>query len=184
MSDQQIINKIISYEQDWKRIAVSFVGSENGKDIVQEMYIKILTYKKNLKNLVYNETDINKYFIYVIIRNLCFGFMNKDKHNLEINEAILSIPEETPNEMDSLFIEVHKEMTSWNPYEKKLFELYLYSGLSYRELANGTHKDAKAISKEFKLSEPSVRNGTGISVNSIFNTIYTCKRKLKNNIKR
>jgi predicted DNA-binding protein YlxM (UPF0122 family) len=55
---------------------------------------------------------------------------------------------------------VDSECENWHWYDRQLFELY-----------KNTDKSLRQISSE-----------TNISVTSIFNTIKTCKRRIKNNV--
>ena len=55
----------------------------------------------------------------------------------------------------------------------------MQSGLSYRDLSNGTTKKPRMLSATKYISKGAVEQGTGISVSSMFNTIKTLKEKIK-----
>ena len=55
--------------------------------------------------------------------------------------------------MDLLFKKIHDVMETWHGYDKKLFEMYMFSGLSYRDLSYGTEKTAKLIANDKKTPE-------------------------------
>ena len=61
--------------------------------------------------------------------------------------------------LDEVIHKIEKEIDTWHVYDQMLFRLYLNSGKSMREIANGT----------------------GISLRSIFNTINDCKERIKAN---
>ena len=53
------------------------------EDIVQEMYIKIYNYlQKYDRNLMYNDDEVNYYFVYVTLQNLYYDTIKKKKPNL------------------------------------------------------------------------------------------------------
>jgi DNA-directed RNA polymerase specialized sigma24 family protein len=78
------MNKVISLiakdHNKWIRIVDSF-GAKNSEDIVQNMYLKIYDWKgKYDKTLMYNESEINYYFVFKVLRNLFLDEVKKKKH--------------------------------------------------------------------------------------------------------
>ena len=70
-------------------------------------------------------------------------------------------------------------MNTWNYYDKTIFEMYMYSGLSMRSMSYGTSKKARKISNRKFIGDKAVKDGNKISVSSMFNTIKKCRLKLK-----
>ena len=68
----KIISLIANDHKKWVRIVDSF-GAKNSEDIVQEMYLKIYDWKgKYDKTLMYNETEVNYFFIFKVLRKPIF----------------------------------------------------------------------------------------------------------------
>lgn len=72
------------------------LGCQNDcEDIVQEMYIKIYNYlQKYDRNLMYNDEEVNYYFVYVTLQNLYYDTIKKKKPNLTELEDIEVVDEE------------------------------------------------------------------------------------------
>jgi len=176
-----MLKKVCLYHKDWIRIAYSFLNSkEDAEDLVQDMYIKLDRLNIELYNVKYGD-DVNKYYFYTVLRNMAFTFIKKRKDNIDIND--LEISNEDIDEGKECFSNlidlVSNEVETWSYYDRTLFEVYMYSGLSFRDMAYGSTKEAKLISNTKSLGVQSVVDGNGISVSSMFNTIKKCKAKLK-----
>ena len=162
-------------------VCMRLVGSkEDAEDLVQDMYIKLDRLNIELYNIKYGD-DVNKYYFYTVLRNMAFTFIKKRKDNIDIND--LEISNEDIDEGKECFSNlidlVSNEVETWSYYDRTLFEVYMYSGLSFRDMAYGSNKEAKLISNTKSLGVQSVVDGNGISVSSMFNTIKKCKAKLK-----
>ena len=121
--------------------------------------------------------------MFLTIRNLCIDFIRNKKETTEFNDMLSSIPEESIEDYLGILIErVCDESKRWHTYDRNLFEFYMYSGLSYRDISNGTDKKARLISNNKELKEDPVKSGSNISVNSIYTTINICKNKLRDSL--
>lgn len=144
-----ILNILARHHKEWVAIANSFGGNE---DLVQEMYLKL---HKQKNCLVDNEP--NRAYVWITLRNLFYSSISKGQHHIELDTTYHSIPE-TPNEYLQEALElVDQTKKSWHHFDAKLFDLYLHSDLSMRD-----------IEKE-----------TGISLSCVFLTIKRCKSRLK-----
>ena len=77
-----VINIIAKDHKRWITIAKSFGLEEDAEDLVQDMYIKINQWKgKYDKTLMFNETEVNQYFIFKVLRNLFLDKIKKQKNN-------------------------------------------------------------------------------------------------------
>ena len=70
-------------------------------------------------------------------------------------EKLLQVdePDEAAESLAILFQKVDTEVATWSNYESKLFELYMYSGLSYRDISHGTDKTPKMIKNPIRYSK-------------------------------
>ena len=73
--------KLCERHSEWVRMARSLSGKgfpllsiEDGNDLVQEMYLKV--HGIDLERIMYDDTEVNTMFIYVILRNLYYSNFN------------------------------------------------------------------------------------------------------------
>lgn len=175
-----MLEELFKYHKDWLNIAYNFLQSkEDAEDVVQDMYILLDKYNIDLEKIRYKD-QVNKFFIYKTLRNMCFQFIRKRKYFIDLDNVNLV---EEDNEREECFgvllQKVEQEMESWNYYDKTLFEMYMYSGLSYRDIAYGTTKKPRLISNRKFIGDLAAKRGNGISVSSMFNTIKKCRIKLQ-----
>jgi DNA-directed RNA polymerase specialized sigma24 family protein len=140
---------------------------QTAQDIVQSMYLRMYKYVKDEQRIMYNNDEVNRFFIYVTLKNMWKTYLvNANKYDVfEIrDEEGYEMPEveEFSNEMDVAFelilARIQSEMKTWHKYDRILSEKYFKSDYSLRDIASGS----------------------GISLTSIFNTIKTNKKILKN----
>ena len=59
---------------EWLRMASSFkINNEDANEIVQEMYIRMHDYTKDIERIMYNEKEINTFYIYITMRNIYYS---------------------------------------------------------------------------------------------------------------
>jgi len=143
------------------------------EDFVHEAYLRLNKYVENPEKIMYNKTDINKFYVYITIKNLWSDYSKAkskyvvyriDNYDSEytFNTSDNIIYEEVNYEKEraeaSILNKINEEVESWDHwYDKKLFKLYYKTDMSMRKLA-----------KETK-----------ISVTSIFNSCKNYKDILK-----
>lgn len=141
---------------------------ESANELVQEMYMKMLKHVDNVERILYNETEINTYYVYLTLRNLYLdGFhrYNKEGH-FPISDSVdkeydeLNIGKELTRE--SLIQKIEDVVSDWYWYDKKMWDIHFYENKSMRN-----------ISKETK-----------ISLSSIFNTLSNGKDKIREEVER
>jgi len=178
-----MLDKLYKYHNDWIRIANSFLSNkQDAEDIIQDMYIKLNRLNIELYNKNYGN-DINKAYFYTVIRNLCLDFIkNKsERYALSLDNVQLQNEEvdRGDNCLNILLDNIQDEIDTWGYYDRTLFECYMYSGLSYRDMANGSEKSARLISNTMKLNERAIKNGIGITTRAIQYSIKKSMNKLK-----
>jgi DNA-directed RNA polymerase specialized sigma24 family protein len=66
-----VIDLVAEKHDDWIHMARSFGCSEDdANELVQEMYLRIHRYVESPEKIMYNETEVNTFYIYVTLRNL------------------------------------------------------------------------------------------------------------------
>ena len=204
-----MLKKVSKKHNDWIKIAQTYLSKEDAEDIVQELYITLHDYNIKESKILWNG-EINRGFIYIVLTNLCKNhtqYYNRQKRDTRLNISLderrsrahkfvykdhqdqdiehmfknpRSLIGHQDEDQDCIFERIQTEVDTWSNYDSKLFELYMYSGLSLRELSKGSKKEIdKFINKNFKLHPEATKRGTAISVTSMFHTIKQCKEKLK-----
>ena len=156
------------YHKLWISMGLSIgIREDIVEDFIHEMYLKIDKYVKDPKKIMYNETDINKFYIYVTIKNLWNDYLKeKNKHKMVRldqmdymfeggNEKILAQIGEgasLDNKIDKdlaeekLVKKIKEEVNSWERwYDQKLFKIYYETDISMRKLAKDSHISVTSI---------------------------------------
>ena len=151
----------------WVRMVISFgCDPDTAQDIVQSMYLRLYKYVDDEKKIMYNDEEVNRFFVYVTLKNMWNTYITS-KNMYEFfdiweEEGAVDFKEEiVDHAMDAAFErlleKISGEMNTWHRYDKILSEKYFKTDYSLREMAQGT----------------------GISLTSIFNSIRTNKKILK-----
>lgn len=166
--EEQIIKILADKHNDWIYMAKSFgVGDDDANELVQQMYIRITDYVSDVEKIMYNETEVNTYYVYVTLRNLYLSQFHKiDKRmvysydlptdQVDYQSCRIKIEEEKEF-FDQVIEKIDGIVDDWYWYDKKVFNIHFYNEMSMRKIA-----------KETK-----------ISLSSIFNTLTNGKSKIK-----
>jgi DNA-directed RNA polymerase specialized sigma24 family protein len=147
-----ILELLAKRHDEWIRMAMSFgLDRDTAKDLVQDMYLRMYKYVDNPERIMYNENEVNTYFVFVVLRNLHLTNQKGIKYE-PIGGADIDGSYELPNyDMEeahnNLIDELWEEVEGWHWYDTKLFKLY-----------HNTDMTIKKISEETKISERSIWN--------------------------
>jgi len=173
MTKNELLEKLAEKYDDWIHMAKSFnIGDEGARELVQEMFIRIFDYVKVPNKLMYNETEVNTFYVYVTLRNLFYSNIHKnDKRIVLVDEIIdemvheMDIPnygEKSRKEhLERVFGSVESLIDTWYWYDKKMFELYYRTDMSMRDISDKTK----------------------ITLSSIFNTLKNAKEQIRKNLR-
>tara|TARA_R110000868_G_scaffold37097_1_gene131190 strand:+ start:3944 stop:4420 length:477 start_codon:yes stop_codon:yes gene_type:complete len=120
---QKTMKMVAAKHNEWLNIVLSFgCKPEIAEDIVQEMYIKIqLKLEKGL-DIMYNEKEINYYYIFKTLKSLFYDLKRKGK-----NITIVSIDDVHLTTSDINYEEPYKkienELSKMFWYDRKVFEI-------------------------------------------------------------
>ena len=150
MSQKRINSVITLLAQDhdkWVRIAKSFGANSDAEDMVQDMYLKIDSWKgKYNKTLMFNDTEVNYYFVFKVLRNM---FLDKTKKKKVViySDEIYKEPYVLNGgfEYDEFLQEVKDEIKKWHLYEIKIYELIFLEGWNMSQLAEKSGIDYHSI---------------------------------------
>lgn len=150
-------------------MAKSFkLSDDDANEIVQQMYLRISDYVEDVEKILYNEDEVNTFYVYVTMRNLYLSNHHKIKsrfvcwENIKFAELDHLIDtsgkiKDQKIEFDSLIDKIESEVDKWYWYDKRVFNIHFTDGMSMRKIA-----------KETK-----------ISLSSIFNTLSNSKTKIR-----
>ena len=178
----RVIDLLATKHNDWIRMAKSFkITEDQANELVQEMYLRVNNYVKDAKKIMYDDKEINTFYVYITLRNIYYSnFYNTGKNiknrkiiyfseivdkddSRKLAKYMIEDPEEVQNnidkkiKLDNLIDKIEEEINSWYWYDKKMTKLYMNTKMSMRD-----------ISKETK-----------ISLSSIFNTLTNAKEKIR-----
>jgi len=162
----RVIDILADKHEDWLNMAKSFgVSDDDANELVQQMYIRITDYVSDVEKILYNETEVNTYYVYVTLRNLYLRHHHKNNPKevyLEEQEDIDQITpveniKEQKEKFDEIFDKIDNITKDWYWYDKRIFNIHFYDEMSMRK-----------ISRETK-----------ISLSSIFNTLSNGKEKIR-----
>ena len=168
-----MIELLSKHHKLWISMGLSMgIPSHIVEDFVQEMYLRLNKYVKTPDKIMYNEKDVNKFYVYITIKNLYNDYLKqRNKHkmvridDIEVSYEIVEPTTELQLESEikkqkaeeKIIGMIQKEVNSWDRwYDQKLFKIYYETDISMRKL-----------SKE-----------TNISVTSIFNSCKNYKQIL------
>ena len=120
---QKTMILVAAKHKQWVEIVLSFgCKQEIAEDIVQEMYYKIqLKLEKGL-DIMYNEKEINYYYIFKTLRTLFYDLKRKSK-----NITIVSMDDVQVSTTDVNFKEpydkIQDELSKMFWYDRKVFEI-------------------------------------------------------------
>ena len=120
---QKTMILVAAKHKEWVEIVLSFgCKPEVAEDIVQEMYYKIqLKLEKGL-DIMYNEKEINYYYIFKTLRTLFYDLKRKGK-----NITIVSMDDIHLTTTDVNFTEpydkIQEELSRMFWYDRKVFEI-------------------------------------------------------------
>lgn len=126
-------------------------------DIVQEMYVRLYKYIENPEKIMYNEQEVNTFFVYVTLRNM-YATLMKAKSRFEfvdvstIEDELIFDPanEEAEAALVELYDDIWGKAEDWHWYDKKIFGLYHNTDMSIRTLADKTKISARSIFNTLK----------------------------------
>lgn len=150
------------YHKLWVSMGLSMgIPQHLVEDFVQEMYLRLNKYVKNPEKIMYNETDVNKFYVYITIKNLYNDYLKeRNRHQvvrLDDIEVTFEVVEPTTEGQLKAEIEkqkaeeklvdlIQQEVSSWNRwYDQKLFKVYYETDISMRKLSADTNISVTSI---------------------------------------
>lgn len=157
-----LLEQLYKHHKDWVSFTKCFINNY-AEDLVQEMYIKI---SKVPQSKYIKEGEIQKNYIFTILRNLCLDYHRANKKVTKV-EWIADYQEDFKEQPESLEQiqhkhEQHKEIRKLLFEEERFLEMYY---MIYTDAENPSYRD--------------IEQKTGINLNSIHNDIQRVKKTIK-----
>lgn len=176
---KNILDILFLQHKTWVKYVKSFGCSDDiAEDYVQDMYVKIFDYyQKTHNDLMFNQNEVNYFFIYVTLKNAYFDDIRRsNKQSFVSIDENIHIDEESYSE--DIYLTQSKAVEIWltkinaeivemekEDYSRRLvtlnFYLYIYD---------------KVLVKQTNLSELS--REIGITYWSLRNTLNNIKRQI------
>lgn len=176
---RNLLDILAEKHSTWLKYIISFgCRPDVAEDFVQEMYIKIYNYSQKKDNdLMYNEKEINYFFVYVTLKNMYYDNIRRNKNIVIVDiEDINIIDDNTYSEIN--FNNQSDLLKSWeNEIDKKINSIEEYNS----EKASLYY--IKFVYQKIFLEQNSVSElsrEVGISYWSLRNTVQIIKEQIKN----
>ena len=141
------------------------------EDIVQEMYLRMHRLIQDESKIMYNDEEVNKFFVYVTLKNMYMDYLkaknrftvfefreDDDPDKMNLDEYIADdVDNDEQRGFENMVNSIVDEMSNWPRYDVILANIYLKTNYSLRDISNGS----------------------GISLTSIFNSVKGYRAKLK-----
>lgn len=158
-----VLELIFKKHNQWIDIVKSFgCNRETAEDLVQEMYIKIQKQLEDGRDIMFNETEVNYYYIFRTLNTLFLDLKRKEKNHFFVELEDSFIVEEIHDKYDynKIYQMIQDELSCFHWYDQKIYQI----------IEGG--KSMLSLSEETK-----------ISYYSLYNTYNRVKRKLKKKLK-
>jgi RNA polymerase sigma factor (sigma-70 family) len=145
-----ILDLLAEKHNDWIRIVKSFgCNRDTAEDIVQEMYIKMHILVNKGTNIMYNDTEINHFYVYRTLRTMFIDLTRKQSkikmfsidNQEEFSEYISLLKnieqQESSRTISLLYDEINKELEKLHWYDKKIYK-YIEGGETIKSLSEKT----------------------------------------------
>lgn len=133
-----VLSIIFRKHNDWIEMVQKFgCTREDAEDIVQEMYIKIKKRVDAGTDVMFDENEVNYYYVFTTVKNLYLDQKRKQKRFIltEIDEN------EVKTEQNVQFLERYQEcndvLSTFHWYDQQVFEI-INSGTNIRQLSKKT----------------------------------------------
>jgi DNA-directed RNA polymerase specialized sigma24 family protein len=171
----EFVSKIAANHAEWVAIVNSFGEDFYAEDIVQEVYIRIMSYCTEEQLII--DGKINKPYMYFVLRNTYLLMHRGIKPTIiSIENAYNIRSDEDLTDMHEAYIRLHDkintEVKSWHWYDQLVWKVYRESGMSIRQIAKETTISPKSIFVTLKHCKSRVNDAVGDDYKDYINKDY------------
>jgi RNA polymerase sigma factor (sigma-70 family) len=121
------------------------------EDYVQDMYIKIHEYsEKNDNSILYNNTEVNYYFVYKVLRSIWLNSLKEKKRYVEHDLKNFEKSSEEVVDLNDIKDAMEKKLSQLYWYDRKIFEMVYKDGISMLQISDKTGIDYCSIKRTIK----------------------------------
>jgi hypothetical protein len=174
-----ILDALSKKHSTWLKYVISFgCNKELAEDFVQDMYIKIFDYSlKKDNDLMFNEEEVNYFFIYVTLKNMYFDHLRSLKKTIKV-EINCDFQDEENDYNEEVFNYRESLLNKWI----QKIDIQIYNIKEYNDEKSQLYYIKFIFEKVFveKKSISELSKVLGISYWSIRNTAKIIKNQIKN----
>jgi len=153
---------IYDKHNDWVSIVRSFgCNKDTAEDIVQETYIKLNRIINSGTDLMYNDTEINYYYVFRTLRSMFLDLKRKEgKAQLVGFEPELDkryVLQNNDQDIDKIYNEILGDLKKMHWYDRKIFE-YIDEGESITGLSKKTDISYYSVYNTYKKVLETLKN--------------------------
>lgn len=151
---KSILEIIYDKHKDWINIVRSFgCNKDTAEDIVQECYLKLNKIINSGANIMYDDKEINYYYVFRTLRSLFIDLKRKESKTILVNyDPLLDTRHtEISNDIDieKIYKDILDELKEMHWYDRKIFE-YIDQGESITGLSKKTDISYYSIYNTYK----------------------------------
>lgn len=147
------IDKVAAHHNDWVKILKGFGADYYAEDIVQEMYITLLT--KSSPEKCFRGDKVYFGFIYVCLRNAFLNYLKQKNKFVKVDIDTVHLTDvceiDGKKEFEEMNAEIRKTLSKKHWYYEALYTIYTSpENPSYRSLAKQTDISFMTIANDMK----------------------------------
>jgi hypothetical protein len=164
------------------------------EDFVHEMYLRLNKYVGDPEKIMYNEKEVNKFYIYITLKNLWGDYAKargKQKiiriDDYDVSFEIVDASAEDnviyakQSAEDKILKKIQVEVDNWEHwYDRKLFKVYYETDISMRKLAKETNISVTSIFNSCKNYKDIIKSKFGEDFEDYLNGDFDLIKKNNN----
>lgn len=166
-----VLCELVKYHKQWLAFAIHKNCGDYSEDIVQEFYLRVDKYKPKQ---LYEASEINLNYAFFILKNIIATYhneKNKTPEHIEINDKLVVIDESNIEIKENFETLLSKSINCINDsFDSMLFEHYLNSNDSYRDIATGSGISLTTIAKSLKKTKVKIKEQLSNEYQVIYGT--------------
>ena len=125
---RSVLEIIYDRHDEWVYLVQAFgCNRDTSEDIVQEMYLRMHKILSNGTDVMYNETEVNAYYVLKTLKSIFIDLKRKEsnKQGIEVEWEGVSFSMESDNlvEYDTKYAMIQDELKKLYWFDSKVFEL-------------------------------------------------------------
>lgn len=153
---------ICDKHNDWVNIVRSFgCNRDTAEDIVQESYIKLNRIINSGANIMYNDKEINYYYVFRTLRSMFLDLKRKESRTSLVSfQTDLDkryVLQGNDQDIDQIYNEILSDLKKMHWYDRKIFE-YIDEGESITGLSKKTDISYYSVYNTYKKVLETLKN--------------------------